>query len=91
MNYLNLEEAKEKLQPALKEILEAELKAGNTFKEACTGWPDDETLQVFLRKPFKTPIRKDIPGVEYREVNDPHYWKSEYWDEGNRQMVADNF
>jgi hypothetical protein len=46
---------------------------------------------IFLEKPFKKPIRKDLDKIEYRDVNDPHYWKAEYFDEENLQFLCCKF
>lgn len=91
LNYLTEAEARERLQPALRKIMDAELKAGNKFKEACIGWPDDETLIVFFKNSFVTPTRNDLPDVEYKMIDDPHYWRSEYRDMAHKQLLADGF
>ena len=46
---------------------------------------------IFLDKPFKTPIQKDLENVEYRDINDPHYWKAEYFYKENRQFLCCKF
>jgi hypothetical protein len=38
-----------------------------------------------------TKIRRDIPGVTFRNVNDPHYWKAEYRDESLREYLVCGF
>jgi len=70
-----------KVTGKLKEILERELSAGNEIRETYEGdWPQEGSVMVFLSKPFKTPIQRDLPDIEYTLVNDPHYWKAQYLD-----------
>jgi len=72
----------ENLSKGLKEILDSELRAGNRICETYIGnWPNPNSRMVFLERPFLTPIRRDIPGIVYRAVDDHHYWRSEYYDE----------
>jgi hypothetical protein len=80
------------LAGALRDILAAELAAGNTVREDWRGdWPESGCRFVLLEKPFMTKIRRDIPGVVFRDVNDPHYWKAEYHDESEREHLACGF
>ncbi|MBD5141371.1 MAG: hypothetical protein HDT25_08160 [Ruminococcus sp.] len=83
-----------RLSRNLNEILEDELKAGNEIHETfygkfseCT----DDHLFIWLKYPFKTAIRNDLEGIIYRPVDDPHYWKAEYADINNNQILACNF
>jgi hypothetical protein len=84
-----------KFKGLLKDILELELKAGNTIVETYeskeSSFPIPNATMIFLDKPFKTPIRKDLQNIEYRDINDPHYWKAEYFDEENRQFLCCKF
>ena len=77
----------------LKEILE--LKAGNriveTYESKDSTFPMPHATMVFLDKPFKTPIQKDLKDIEYRDINDPHYWKAEYFDNENLQFLCCKF
>jgi len=81
-NISNVEnEIVNKVTGTLKEILERELSAGNEICETYEGdWPQEGSVMVFLSKPFKTPIQHDLPHIEYALVNDPHYWKAQYFD-----------
>jgi hypothetical protein len=49
---------------ALKDILEQELKAGNKIVETYDAndgtFPMPNAIMIFLEKPFKTPIQKDL-------------------------------
>lgn len=72
----------ERFDGKMKELLKAELEAGNEVVETWHGnWPVEGTVAVLLKYPFKCGIRRDIAGIEYREVNDPHYWQAEYYEE----------
>lgn len=73
----------------LQEILDAELAAGNIVQEEWSGnWPFEHCRCVLLKMPFKTPINYEISGVKFRNVNDPHYWKAEYYDETRIEVLA---
>jgi hypothetical protein len=66
----------DQLNPALKLILEQELQSGNTILSVNKGWPEDDSVSVYLKKTFsKTYSHLDI---EYEEINDPHYGKELY-------------
>ena len=84
-----------KFRGALKHILELELKAGNTIVETYeskdSSFPMPDATMIFLGKPFQTPIQSDLKNIEYRDINDPHYWKAEYFDEENRQFLCCKF
>ena len=79
----------------LKDVLEAELKAGNkiveTYESKDSTFPMPNAIMIFLGSPFKTPIQHNLPNVVFNETNDPHYWKSEYFDEANRQFLCCKF
>jgi hypothetical protein len=66
------------LCPELRAILDAELAAGNTIAEASRGAGKPNAVYVALRRPFLTQQPSSPPGVVYREINDPHWWKAEY-------------
>jgi RimJ/RimL family protein N-acetyltransferase len=66
------------LSPDLKPFLDAELAAGNEIGDCTRGWPEKDSVIVALRKPFRLPTGALPPNVEYREVNDTHWWKAEY-------------
>lgn len=73
----------------LNEILESELKAGNEIVETSEGWPEKKTIMVFLGRPFLKEYHK--LNVEFREINDPHWWKSEYFDKSSKHILACKF
>ena len=76
----------DKFSTTLKGILDAELKLGNTVAETGEGWPTDNGIIVFLRVPFKG--RYSMQQIEFREINDPHYWLSEYFDHTTGHILA---
>lgn len=57
-------------------ILQAELGSGNSIRET-SEWPPHCRVLVLLDRPFKRRYALQ-PGVVFRKVNDPHYWKAEY-------------
>ncbi len=79
----------EMLSAPLYEILMNELDLGNKIYETSVG-PlfVKHGLFILLEKPFLTAIKTDICGIKFREVNDPHYWKSEYHDEKLHHVLA---
>jgi len=79
----------ESLPTCLQVILKEELKAGNEIDEISKGdWPDKNSILIFLKKPFLTPIRQNLPYVEYRLINDPHYWKAEYHHQTSKILLC---
>lgn len=76
----------------LKTILENELHAGNEIKETWQGgWPYPHVTVVSLTKMFQSPIMNNIQNVVFREVNDIHYWKAEYYDTKNNMLLVCGF
>ena len=76
----------------LKGMLETELKAGNRISGIEEGnYPRPGGRMIFLERSFQTSTQKNLPGVEYRLVNDPHYWKAEYVDEKNNLCLCCGF
>jgi hypothetical protein len=61
----------------LRQLLDAEVAAGNTIVETWKGWPQKESLYVMLAAPFRTAQGSWPPAVRFVAVDDPHYWKSE--------------
>lgn len=60
----------------LQTILQAELARGNPIRSA-DPWPPHCRLLVLLDRPFQR--RYPLPpGVLFKKVDDPHYWKAEY-------------
>lgn len=81
----------DELSLKLKNILESEIKAGNSIAETWTGWPYQNTVCVALLLPFLVKM-EDLPeGIVYRGTNDPHYWKAEYYDSITNHMLVCRF
>jgi hypothetical protein len=64
------------LAAPLRRILDAELAIGNAIQEI-SSWPPKCQLLISLKYPFRQAyeVEKD---VTFLELNDLHYWKSEY-------------
>lgn len=73
----------------LARIVREELEKGNRIVETASGWPRPETIMVFLEKPFIGDYRH-LP-LTYTDVDDPHYWKAEYYDERSGHILACKF
>jgi hypothetical protein len=69
--------------------LESELLLGNEVVETAEGWPHDDTIIIFLKKPFGRNYKDEK--LNFREVNDPHYWKSEYLDKATHHIIVCKF
>jgi hypothetical protein len=80
----------EGLSEKLKAILHNELLLGNVITETWEGWPTD-SIVVFLKKPFRTNIKKIDKELEYREINDRHYWKAEIHDRKSNRILLCGF
>ena len=76
--------------PGLNTALERELAAGNRVAEDSGGW-GTMTRLVMLGEPFKTGQTSPAAGLEYHDVNDPHYWKAELHDPRTRELLACRF
>lgn len=76
----------ENLSNVLQGILKSELELGNKIVETSEGWPEERTIIIFLEKPFMREYQ--IAGVEFRPIDDPHYWKSEYYDSASKHVLA---
>lgn len=73
---------------AMREILEAELSAGNTIAETRRGdWPYPDTVSVKLGQVFQTPPRCNLSGITYREFAVSHGRKAEYEDQANHLLL----
>ena len=79
------------LSPEMRAVLQEELEAGNEICETYKGWKWEDSICIFLKYSFKTPVKTDLPGIVYNETDDPHYWKAEYYEEKTHQTIACNF
>lgn len=81
----------ENFNKVLKEILDEEIRLGNRIFEVSEGWPKETTIMIVLEKEFLSPVARNLEGIEYRELNDPHYWKAEYYDKYTGHILACKF
>lgn len=75
------------LHPSLKKLLDAEIAAGNTVVETGGGWPKQEAVHVTLIRPLLARPSELPAGVVYTDVNDPQWWKEEYYREASGHMI----
>jgi hypothetical protein len=75
------------LCPELQKILDDELAAGNRVATTFEGWGTIVMLEQHFR------VQHEIGGgrVTYLDVDDPHYWKSQYSVKELEQHVACKF
>lgn len=66
----------DRIYDRLKEILFNELEQGNKISGMDKGFPSENSIIVQLSEPFSK--KYEIEGVEFKELNDPHYWMLEY-------------
>jgi len=59
-----------RLTGPLREILDAELSAGNVMVEISSGWPMP-SVNVWLRNPLGQKYTADFPDLEYAYLGDP--------------------
>jgi hypothetical protein len=64
------------LPPALQNILDEELKAGNKVEDVASDYPDAGSLCVTLSQRFKRSYKTG--NLQYTLTNDPHYWYADY-------------
>jgi len=72
--------------PRLKEILNEEIKMGNKIYETAFGWPYSNAIFIYLYKGFLGTY--SIPDVKFEEINDAHFWKSQYHDTRINDILA---
>ena len=74
----------------LNEWLTLELAQGNRVVDDGPGW-GDITRIVMLEFPFRSSLLKLPSILVVREVNDPHYWKTEIEDSSTKEMLVCRF
>lgn len=77
------------LAAPLRDILRAELARGNRIAEIAD-WPPVCELLVILERPFRKRYALTA-GLDYADIDDPHYWKAEYRHDGGRHCLACGF
>ena len=73
----------------LKLILDIELEQGNVIVETSHGWPKSDSILIILDKPFSRDYQ--FEDITFRNIDDRHYWKSEYCDEDLGHVLACRF
>ena len=71
----------------IKEILAAEIAAGNQIVQASDEWPT-QNANITLEYKFAKDYSTLYPNLEYWFDNDPHYWRDAYYDEENQEFIA---
>lgn len=69
----------------LNTILNTELEKGNTIIEE-TNWPPRCKRLIVLANFFKEEY--SFPDLQYKVINDPHYWYAEYATEDGAECLA---
>ncbi len=72
----------------LKAILDAELSFGNEIAEQ-SAWPPKCQSLVILKKRFHQPYER--AALNYRLIDDRHYWYAEYATETYKEVLACGF
>jgi hypothetical protein len=88
-NFMTNQEHIDDFSATLTEILNQEVVLGNQIVETSKGWPDEKTIIIFLKRPFLEKYK--FENVEFRNVDDPHYWKAEYVDHLTNHILACKF
>jgi hypothetical protein len=78
----------EDLCPELRALVASELAAGNTIVEWGPSLYGHGGVLVLLAKPFRHAPPSLPDGVVFREINDPHWWKAEYFHIATNDCVA---
>jgi hypothetical protein len=79
-----------RLAGPIKEILAAELAAGNQILRASDDWPT-QNANIILKDRFTQDYRARYPHLQYTFDNDPHYWRDAYLDQENQEFIAAKF
>ncbi len=79
------------LCPELRPLLDAELAAGNRVTDADRGRFAPGAVFVLLETPFAETRPGLDGGVVRVDVNDPHWWKTEYRHAASGHVVACRF
>ncbi|MFO0356287.1 MAG: hypothetical protein ACK50A_04975 [Sphingobacteriaceae bacterium] len=73
----------------LKKILKSEIELGNSIAETSKGWPQKDSIIISLKQPFSD--NYNFENVQFKKIDDPHYWKSEYIDKLTNHILACRF
>ena len=80
----------ERFDSDLQAMLDAELAAGNFVVDATLGWLQPKGIAVLMHYDFLV-AHAPSARVVFRAVNDPHWWKSEYFIEESGHLLACSF
>ena len=75
---------------ALNEILSLELDSGNKISEE-SSWPPKCKKLVILENKFKKQYAEKSELLNYKLINDRHYWYSEYTTKNEEECLACRF
>lgn len=76
-----------RLQGPLRELLDAEVAAGNVIMEISSKWPMKQA-NVWLARRFCESYESRYPTLRYRYLGDPKNWIEEYVDQERGLLVA---
>lgn len=79
------------LCPELRALLAEELTAGNRIADCGPSPHNPQGVLVLLATDFKHRPSMPPPGVDYVEINDPHWWKAEYVHRPTGHVLAARF
>lgn len=79
------------LCPELQPLLAAELAAGNRIADCGPSPRQPQGILVLLAKDFKARPSTLPAGIDYVEINDPHWWKAEYVHPPSGHVLAARF
>lgn len=78
----------DRLAQPLRELLRAELAAGNQIAEVGPSMHASGATMVLLARRFLVSTTQPPEGVTYRVLNDPHWWHAEYVHAATRDCLA---
>ena len=67
-------------------ILNAEIKHGNEIHATSMGCLFEGAIMIQMKRQFRR-LYHCLPGIEFRVLNDPHYWKEEYFDTATKHLL----
>lgn len=75
----------------LRLLADAEVAAGNAIVDAGPSPHASDAPLILFAGPFRVRPSALPAGVDYREINDPHWWKAEYVHPASGGCVACRF
>ncbi|MFO1385677.1 MAG: hypothetical protein U1F55_05740 [Chitinivorax sp.] len=83
----DLTEILPRISGPIREILDAELKLGNSIQEMSMRWPMKQA-NVWLTKRFHGDYQSAYPNLRYTYLGDPKNWIEEYVDSEREILLA---